>query len=369
MGIYERLGVRVFINASGTITRLGGSLMPREAVAAMAEASRSFVDLEELQEKVGRRIAELLGVEGAYVCAGAASGIVLATAACITSKDQEKVRRLPDTRGMKNEVIIHKAGGPSYIHQGIRCVGAKLVEVGTPNQVNLRDIKDAITENTAAIVLFLGFGNEPSLEEVVEVAKKAKVPIIVDAAAELPPVSNLTEPLKLGVDLIVFSGGKGLMGPQCTGLILGRKDLIEACALNGNPNSAIGRPMKVGKEEIVGLLTAIELFLEIGEEKMLREWERQAKYVAETLQGIPHVDARCLFPDPRARPSIVPRAYITFDGEFPMSSREVLEKLRNGHPSIEVRSIEKGIMVDPMTLADGEEWVVARRLREALTQQ
>ena len=248
--IYHRLGLRPFINARGTITTLGGSIMPPAVVGAMVEASRQFVHLDELHEKAGVRIARLTGAEGAFISAGAASGMFLAGAACLTGEDPEAIRRLPETGGRPNEFVISLVDGHYYIHQGFRVCGGTLVEVGTPQSVSRRDYADGITRRTAACVFFLGSQRRQQLPEIIEVSHGRGVPVIVDAAAQLPPRANLTELTAMGADLVVFSGGKGLFGPQSTGLILGRADLVRACRLNSNPHSGPGRGMKVGKGKL-----------------------------------------------------------------------------------------------------------------------
>ena len=251
MDIYTQLGIRPIINASATLTKLGGSLMPPEVMEAMAAASRHFVDLNVLQRAVGDRIAALTGNEAAYVSSGAAAGLTLATAACIAGKDPAAIAQMPDLTGLKNEVIIHRTHRNGYDH-AVRQAGVRVVEIGSQAGTTAQDLEQAISAQTVAIFWFqgamTGHGDLP-LPEVIRVAKDHDIPVIVDAAAQLPPVSNLWHfTVELGAALVVFSGGKDLRGPQSSGLILGRRDLIEACALNGCPNHSIGRPMKVGKE-------------------------------------------------------------------------------------------------------------------------
>ncbi|MEM7034723.1 MAG: aminotransferase class V-fold PLP-dependent enzyme, partial [Chloroflexota bacterium] len=268
MSVYEALEMRPVINANATLTKLGGSLMPPEVLEAMMEASRYFIDLHELQKRVGERIAEITQNEAAYVSSGAAAGLALATAACITGTNPDAIYQLPDLTGLKNEVIIHRSHRNGYDH-GVRQVGVRVVEIGYTTGTQRWELEQAINENTAAIFWFqgamTGMGELP-LPTVIEIAKSHGVPVVVDGAAQLPPVSNLWHFTKeLGADLAVFSGGKDLRGPQPTGLIVGRRDLIEACTLNGSPNHSLGRPMKVGKEEMVGLLAAVERYLKLVE--------------------------------------------------------------------------------------------------------
>ncbi|MBM3281076.1 MAG: aminotransferase class V-fold PLP-dependent enzyme, partial [Candidatus Handelsmanbacteria bacterium] len=215
---YARLGVRTFINARGTITTMGGSVMPPQVVQAMAEASRNYVALEELLDKAGARIAQLTGAPAAHICSGAAGGMMLAGAACLTGPDEEAIQRLPQVGDRPREFVISLVDSHYYVHQGFELCGGKLVKVGTDRQVKVEDYAGALGPRTAAVVFFLGSQPYEQLVELVPVAKKAGVPVIVDAAAQLPPRSYLRDLPALGVDLAVFSGGKGLFGPQSTGL-------------------------------------------------------------------------------------------------------------------------------------------------------
>lgn len=367
--IYERLGVRRVINAYGTMTTLGGVIMPPEVLEAMAEASKWFVDLRHLLGRAGQRVAELAGVEAAYITSGASAGLVISTAACITGEDPAKIGRLPDTTGMKNEVIIHRCQR-NVFDRAILTVGVRFVEIGLPHGTQSWELEAAINERTAAIVYF-PFEDERAsipLSEVIRIAKGYNVPTIVDAAAELPPVSNLHAYNDMGADLVIFSGGKMIGGPQSTGLILGRKDLIRACALNGNPNFAIGRPMKVGKEEIIGLLTALELFVDHDFDADLRRWERQVAYFIEVLSDMPEVTVLRVFPgQDENRPGDVPRAHIEFDPRtIGVTPAEVAKKLMDGNPSIAVGYERDCIVLNPIVLEEGQEHVVGQRVKEVL---
>lgn len=360
MGIYERLGVRTLINARGTYTYLSGSLMPPEVVEAMAEASRRFVDIRELEAAAGARLAQLTGAGAALVTAGAAAALAQGTAACVVGKDPELIKRLPDASGLKDEVIIQKAHRNPY-DQAIKQVGVKMVEVET-----LEETKRAIGPKTAMIAYIVAL--EPqgkvSLEEALKIGKASRVPVLVDAAAELPPAENLTKFVKMGTDLVTFSGGKGLRGPQASRLLLGKRDLIDAAALNGCPNHSIGRPMKVGKEEIVGLLRAVELYLERDHEAEWRRWESQIEYVEKTLKGIPGVETERV---PKHIINHVPRLYLKVDPNVAgMAQDDVIEKMRRGDPRIEVLTTSLGLTICANTLQPGEEEHIARRLREIL---
>ncbi|MBI2947866.1 MAG: selenocysteine synthase [Verrucomicrobia bacterium] len=361
-GIYEQLGVRPLINAAGTFTTLSASLMPREAVQAMEEASRAHVSIPELQQAVGKRISELLGSEAALVTAGAAAALTLGTAACVAGKDQEKIRRLPDTAGMKHEVIIQKSHRFAYDH-AVRAVGTKLIEVETRQQ-----LESAINERTA-MMLFLNNADakgQVRRKEFVEIGKQARIPTFNDAAADVPPPERLSEYVRLGFDLVTFSGGKGLRGPQCSGLLLGRKDLIEAAFLNGSPHSdTIGRAAKVGKEEIVGLFTALELYLKRDHKAEWREWEQRIRHIADALKNLRGVKTETFVPE-IANES--PHLRVTWDERvIPKNGAAVVKQLREGEPRIELRPSSGNqplIELSVWMLQPGEHRLVAKRLRE-----
>ena len=268
MSTYAELDVTPIINANATLTRLGGSLMPPEVLKAMMEAAKVFVELPELQRRVGNRIALLTQNEACYVSSGAAGGIVVAIAACVTGNDMAAIERLPDLTGLRDEVIVHKSQRNGYDH-AVRQVGVKLVEIGYPAVTEEWQLEGAINEKTAAVIWFhgaLGGPGDISLEKVIDISHAHGVPVLVDAAAQLPPVENLWKFTQMGADAAIFSGGKDLRGPQSSGLVLGRQWLIDACARNGPPNHSIGRPMKVGKEEMLGLLAAVERYLALDHE-------------------------------------------------------------------------------------------------------
>ena len=361
--VYDKLDVRTLINGKGTYTVLGGSIMPPGVVKAMVEASKNYVGIHELQQKVGQRLAELTGAQAAYVATGAAAALVECTAACVAGCDPEKIARLPDTTGMKSQVIIQKAHRTRY-DQAISQVGVKLVEVETEEQM-----ESAISEQTAAIAHIAVYERDGavSLSDAIKIAKAADVPFMVDAAGELPPAENLTRFIKMGADFVTFSGGKGLRGPQASGLVLGRKDIISACLANSSPNHSIGRPMKAGKEEIVGLLTAVELYIQKDHEAEWRRWEGQIGYIADVLSDIDYVETGRV---PDELMNHVPRLYIKFDeNKVRMTPDEMLEVLRNGEPSIELLTTEMGVAISTNTLMEGDEKVIAKRLREILTRK
>jgi L-seryl-tRNA(Ser) seleniumtransferase len=369
MDIYDELGVRKVINGLATVTVLGGSLMPPPVLAAMAEAAQHFVEIDELQAKAGQRIAGWTHNEAAYITCGAAAGIVLSTAACMAGTDPDLRSRLPDdTAGMRNEVIVHRAGIVGYA-QAIRHAGAKIVLIGSDAGATASEFEAAIGERTAAIFYFYNvsrMSGQVPLEEGIAIARRRGIPLIVDAAAQLPPVENLWRFTQMGADLALFSGGKGLCGPQSSGLVVGRKALVDAVAYHANPRMAIGRPMKVGKEEIVGLLAAVKWYLDLDHSAIMERWEEQVRTVIAAFDGLPHVVARRSFPSEAGQP--MPRAEILFDeSSLGLTRDEIVRRLRQGEPSIAVAAAgENGVFINPQTLQPGQERVLCARLREVL---
>ena len=360
--IYREIGVRPLINAAGTYTTLSASLMPREAVEAVEAAARQYVNIQELHDVVGKKISALIGCEAALVTAGAASALTLGTAACVAGKDEAKIRRLPDTTDMKNEVIIQKSHRYGYDH-AVRNVGIRMIEVETREE-----LERSVNERTA-MMLFLN-SNDPAgkikVEEFAQLGKKLGVPTFNDAAADVPPVENLTRYLKMGFDLVTVSGGKGLRGPQCSGLLLGRKDLIEAAVLNNNPYSdSVGRTNKVGKEEIVGLWAALDHFLKQDHKAVWRDWEKRCKTVADLVTPVKGVKTEVFVPEIA---NSVPHLRITWDyAASGLTPADVVKQLRDGEPRIEVRPGAKdAIEIAVWMLDPGEEQIVGRRLREIL---
>ena len=285
--IYTRIGVRPFINARGTWTYLSASLELPEVRAAQEEAARHFVDIFELQRGAGKRLAELSGAESGMVTSGAAGAIASATAGCIAGADPAKVWQLPDTTGLKNEVIMF--GGRSAFDSAVRLVGGKLVLARTHDE-----LRSAIGPATAMIYT-TALGDR--LEKAIAIAKESKVPLLLDDAAGIPPISNLKLYAKMGADLFCFSGGKGLGGPQCSGLLLGRKDLIEAALANTSPwEGAVCRAMKVGKEEVMGCLAAVEAWQKLDLDALNREWSQKVRRVAAIVETVPGVTTNITIP-------------------------------------------------------------------------
>jgi D-glucosaminate-6-phosphate ammonia-lyase len=360
--IYRKLGVRPLINAAGTYTVLTGSLLPERARLAMQEASRSFVRLEDLQKAVGARIAKVLDVESAMVTSGGAGAIMLATAACVTGTDPEKIRRVPSLEGMKSEVIVPRAHRNGFDHAA-RNVGVKLVEVET-----LDDLHRAIGPQTAMLYFTNIFEYKGPIKrkEFIEAGKQAGIPVFNDAAAELPPATNLSSIVREGFDLVGFSGGKGLRGPQSSGLLLGRKDLIEAARLNNNPNDdAIGRTCKVGKEEMMGLLAAVDEYVQRDHEADLRQWRGFMESIAGDLRGISTVTAEVYVPGPGGHP--IPYLRVQWDQNLlSLKYSDCAQQLRDGEPSIEVNGGADGLSLASYNLYPGEERIVGFRLRGIL---
>jgi L-seryl-tRNA(Ser) seleniumtransferase len=357
---FRELGVRPFINAAGTYTAMTASLMPPEVMEAINYASRHYVMLDELHDKVGERLAALLHAEAAMVTAGAASALTLGTAAVLTGTDRRKIVDLPDLAGMKSEVIIQKAHRFGYDH-AVRNCGVRLVEVETRD-----DLERAITEKTAMLLFYNNNNKEGRIqdEEFVRLGQKHGIPTLNDAAADVPPVENLWKYTRMGFDLVAFSGGKGLRGPQSAGLLLGRKDLVAAARLNAPPNgNTIGRGMKVNKEEIVGMLAAVELYLAKDQAREQREFEQRAETIRSAVT-VPGVTAEIFVPEIANH---VPHVRISWDtASRKIAAADVVKLLRDGEPSIGARSEGEAIVVGVWMMRPGEEKIVARRLRQVL---
>jgi D-glucosaminate-6-phosphate ammonia-lyase len=360
--VIHELGVRSFINAAGTFTALTGSLMRPEVVAAMQVASRKYARIEDLHDAVGKRIAGLLDCPAALVTSGCASALSLASAACVAGKDPDRIRRLPDTQGLKNEVLVQKTHRVGYDH-AIRNAGVKLIEVETR-----RELENAISPRTA-MMFFLNFADPMGKihrEEFVELGKKNQIPTLNDAAADVPPVENLWRYTKMGFDLVGFSGGKGLRGPQSAGLLLGRKDLIEAARLNNSPNGdTLCRTNKVNKEEIVGMLVALESYLKQDHAAIWKKWEARCRRIAQALEGVPDARTEVFVPEIA---NAVPHLRITWDYQKRgVDVRTMIKKLREGTPSIEVSpGAQARFTIGVWMMEPGEDAIVGERIRAIL---
>jgi L-seryl-tRNA(Ser) seleniumtransferase len=371
---YEKLGVSPFINAAGTYTVLTASTMPDEVQAAIRIASQRPVHLLELQNAAGDYLAKRLKCGGALVTSGAAAALTVGTAACITLGNKVAIESIPtDMAGLKNEVIVQKAHRYDYDH-ALRNCGIRYVEVETTD-----DYEQAFTDKTVMTHFFnAAEGGNISREDWIRVAHKHDVPCFNDAAADVPPVSNLWNYTQMGFDLVTFSGGKGLRGPQCTGLLLGRKDLIDAAKQNNSPHSnTVGRGLKVAKEEIVGLVAAVDWFLSQDDAALQAEFQKRAELIAARVKTLPTVNAQTFIPEIANH---VPHLLITYDqNRIKISATEVLQKMRTGTPRIELNPGTGGapasaglaggpntIIVGVWMLQPGEDAIVATRLHEVL---
>lgn len=362
--LFAELGVRTFINAAGTYTMLTASLMPKEVVEAMARASTEFVNIVELQTAVGAKIAQMLGCEAAMVTSGAAGALTVGTAGCLTGTDRDKILRLPDLTGMKSEVLIQKSHRYGYDH-AVRACGIKMVEIETAEE-----LERAVSEKTAMMLFFNNqdpVGKIP-MAEWVRLGKKHRIPTFNDASADALPVDNLRKYTRMGFDLVTFSGGKGICGPQSAGLLLGRKDLIEAARLNTSPYSdSIARGMKVNKEEMVGMLVALELYLKKDFEAEAREWDRRVETIAKAVKQVSGVTTSVEVPEIANH---TPHLQIAWDrSRVKISPPEVMKRLREGSPSIEAcpATNEEKLVFTVWMMKRGEAEIVARRTKEILS--
>ena len=360
--IYEQLGVRTIINAAGTFTEFGGSLMLPEVVAACADAAKQFVDLRELQDAVGKKIAELLSVDAALVTGGAASGIMLGTAAAITQRFPEFVRRAPDR---PYEILRQKQHRDPYDRQ-VELSGATIVEVETAE-----DVCNSISDRTAMMMAYNVYEQEGNIPHAkwIELAQRFAIPTLLDAAADVPPVENLWKFCRMGYDMVVFSGGKAIRGPQSSGLLLGRAELIEAAKLNAVPNEGtVARVAKVSKEDIVGLWKAVELFVLNGDE-LLERCERQVDTLTRQLDSVPTLTCRRVVP-PIA--NHFPHLLIVWDEyKLDVTREDLRERLRNGTPSIATGRVygtgDDGFLISVINLQEGEESIVGQRIAKILS--
>lgn len=370
MTTYKDLGVKKIINAAGTYTKYGGSLISPEVIKAMKAASGSFVDIDELLQKSGEYIAKVLNIESALITAGAAAGLTLSAAACIAGSNPDHIKSLPNTECLKNEIIIMRCHRNPYDNAMIMA-GAKLIEIGNAIETCPWELESAIGEKTAAIAFFIQsemLEASLSLKEVINIAHEKNIRLIVDAAAELPPIENLKKFAKMGADIIVFSGGKDIRGPQSSGLIVGKKDIINICRLHGYPHHAIGRPMKLDKETIMGFLRAIELYIKEDHQKREKKWKEQVENIISGLNNIPHIRVFQGYPtQPLTQPSTIPRVYIKLDEEnLGITKEEVALMLYKGNPRIATVVEKKYLSLNPHMLESGEEDLVIERIKRII---
>ncbi|MFP9190133.1 aminotransferase class V-fold PLP-dependent enzyme [Natronosalvus vescus] len=396
--IYDELGVPTVINAASTKTRIGGSLIRPEAVEAMASASESFVRISDLQARASELIAEATGAEAGYVASGAAACLTLGTAACIAGTDLHVMDQLPHAEDAANEVVMPRTHRNGYDH-AIRLGGGRIVDVGNNDNhlgtgsvnTELWEIEAAITDQTAAVAYMQKSYSQPELSDVADVAHEHDVPVIVDAAAELPPAKNLSRFIDEGADLVVYSGGKAIRGPQASGILAGRGDLIESAAMqhldmhvaesvwkppselidlerfDGVPRQGVGRPLKVGKEELAGLIRALQLFLEEDHDTNAREWAARTKTIASALREEPSLSITVTEGEKTA---VAPESFVRIDPDVAgIDATTLVAKLRQEDPRVFVgpdHLHESAFTINPMCLTDEEAEYVVDRVRSYL---
>jgi uncharacterized pyridoxal phosphate-dependent enzyme len=362
---YDELGIPTVINCEGTMTVLGGSILRPELEAVMAMAGRHFVSIPDLEVAAGKRIAEMLKLPdgyGAIVTSGAAAAIQSGLAGILTGDNEALIRQLPDLTGMKSEVIIQKSHRNPFDHQ-LRSTGVKLVVIETRDE-----LRQAVNDRTA-MMHFSNFANasgQIKVDEWVKLAKQYNVPCMNDAAADTPPVSHLWDYTTMGYDLVTFSGGKAMRGPQCAGLLIGRKDLVAYALLNNSPHEdTLGRSQKVGKEEIIGMVKALELYLKEDHDALANEWQRRLDGIARELAKIPGVTTSFFTPDIANH---VPHMQISWDSRISAAPKDISQSLRQGKPSIVIGGDEgrQGLVMCSFMLQPGEDKIVAEQLSRAL---
>jgi L-seryl-tRNA(Ser) seleniumtransferase len=361
--LFRELGIRTFINAAGTYTAMSGCLMQPEVMEVIMSSSNEFAMIDEVQDKVGEKIASLCHAEAAMVTAGCWSALVLGTAGVLTGMDMKKVAQLPHLDGMKSEVIVQKAHNHGYVH-ALTNTGVKIIEVETAKEV------EQAANGKTAMMWFLNYAGPDgkiACEEWVALGKKLNIPTMNDIAADATPVENLWRFNEMGFDLVCISGGKGLRGPQSAGILMGKKDLIAAARLNAPPRGGnIGRGMKVNKEEILGMYVALEKFINLDHAKLWKMWENRISIMENGVKRIPGVIANVIVPPVANR---TPTLIVSWDiNKVRITKNDLMLNLRNGSPSIEVMGgKENSLTITSWNLQDGEDKVVARRLNEELT--
>jgi uncharacterized pyridoxal phosphate-dependent enzyme len=362
---YQELGVTTVINAQGTMTMLGGSLIRPEVESIMALAARHFVSIPDLEVAAGKRIAQMLKLPQGYsvlVTSGAAGAIQSGLAGILTGDNESLIQQLPDLTGMKSEVIIQKSHRNPFDHQ-LRGTGARLIEIETREQ-----LRRAVNERTA-MMHFTNFANaagQIKVDEWPKLANQYNLPCMNDAAADTPPVSHLWDYANMGYDLITFSGGKALRGPQCAGLLIGREDLVHYALLNNSPHEdTLGRGQKVGKEEILGMIKALELYLNEDHDALTKEWQARLETVSRQVTKVPGVTTSFFIPDIANH---VPHMQITWDTKIALTPQQASQILRGGQPSIVIGGGEghPGLAMNSFMLQPGEEQIIAEQLTKVL---
>jgi len=366
--IYRTIGVEPIISASGTTTKYGGTKLRPEVMEIMNKAASVMVDILDLNRQAGKVIAEVTGAEAGLVTSGASGGLVLQAAACIAGSDPIKMDQLPNTDGLKDEIIIHNSHRFAY-DQCYRAAGAELVGVGDGRRCQPWQLEAAFSERTAAVAYlkspFVSRRALP-LEQVCEISHARGVPVIVDAASYLPPRDNLRKFIQQGADLVIYSGGKAVRGPQGTGILCGRADLVQAAAANGSPEQFVGRGMKVAKEEIMGLITALQIFVDEDEDAETTRYREMCLAVVDALIEVPGLRVTVEHDEFNY---LIPTALLKFTSSWIGPSRdEILERMAYGTPAVHMHSLGEPdeLGVEPINLNEADLETVIRRLREEL---
>jgi len=374
--LLEELGVKKVVNAWGTITLLGGTTMSDGVVDAMREASKVYVDIKDLHKKAGDHIAKMLGVEAACIVSGATAGLILSTAACIAAGDSRKILSLPKTSGGdKNKVLVQQLHRNPFA-KSLATAGAEVIFFGSSERTEEVDLKNSIGDKTAGVMYF-AFDPQPgvlTLDRVVRVAHGYGVPVIVDAASELPPVENLRNFIATGADLVVFSGGKAIGAPNDTGLVIGRRDLIETIirleyyeTVGSETFALLGRPMKVSKEDVLALVTALKQYVGRDHTGEMKQWDTKVQYMITGLSRSKKLPIpKLVYPGygHEPRPLNIPIAALDFDGDGPNAAKEMSDKLKSGNPPIWAYVKDNVLFLNPQCLQDDEEKIVVSRLLE-----
>ena len=358
--LFKELGLRTFINCAGPFTSMTGCLMPEEVLETLKTTGRQYVDLDTLQEKVGERIAELLDCEAAIVSSGCFGAMTIAAAGTISGMDQKVVNQLPDTKGLKNEVILQESHMGGYI-RAVTNVGAKLVLIKSED-----DLRKAVNKKTCMMWFLNKYNHKGEIndQQWAALGKKYQIPTLNDCASDIPPVDNLFKYTSMGFDMVTFSGGKGLRGPQSAGLLIGKKKYIEAARLHTPPRTNVGRAMKVNKEEILGMLVALEVYLAKDHQQEWSMWEDQIKHIQDSAETVDGVTTEVFLPEIANE---VPTLRIDWDhSKYNLKPKEVREKLKVGHPSILTWPTDETLQITTWMMEPGQERIVADRVKQVL---
>jgi L-seryl-tRNA(Ser) seleniumtransferase len=372
MGIIEELDLKPVVNAAGTLTTLGGTTLAKEVINAIIEASGVYLDMRELHVKAGQYIAKLLGVEDAYITSGAGAAIVLAVAACIVRERTDRLGTFPHVEDLKHQVIVQKKHRNFYDYI-IEITGAKIVEIGTESETSESDLISAINEKTCAVMYFVfdPMDGVLPLNKVIEIAHHYNIPVIVDAAAEIPPRDNLKKFYEMGADLVIFSAGKDIGAPNDTGIIIGKRTLVEICRrlgphnyenVDGGIRIYLGRPMKTSKEDIFAVIAALKKYLNMNENDRIANWENKVDYIISELSRNGLKNVRKIYPTGffHPRPVCIPRVEIQPPEN--VKADNLLQKLREGDPPIYAYTLGNKLYINPQCVREGEEKIIAERI-------